>query len=54
MPSGGGIGSLMISAQQLLRMDRIMAGMLLVGLTGALLGALGQHIEARATRWRRA
>ncbi|MDD0974444.1 ABC transporter permease [Pseudomonas fontis] len=54
MPSGGGIGSLMIGAQQLLRMDLIMAGMLLVGLTGALLGALGQHIELRATRWRRA
>ncbi|MCU1721137.1 ABC transporter permease [Pseudomonas sp. 5P_5.1_Bac1] len=54
MPSGGGIGSLMIAAQQLLRMDQIMAGMLLVGFTGALLGALGQHIEARATRWRRA
>ncbi|MBM3107755.1 ABC transporter permease [Pseudomonas sp. V1] len=54
MPSGGGIGSLMIGAQQLLRMDLIMAGMLLVGLTGALLGALGQYIESRATRWRRA
>lgn len=54
MPSGGGIGSLMIGAQQLLRMDLIMAGMLLVGLTGALLGALGQHIESRTTRWRRA
>ncbi|WP_426427096.1 ABC transporter permease [Pseudomonas palmensis] len=54
MPSGGGIGSLMIGAQQLLRMDLIMAGMLLVGLTGALLGAVGQHIELRATRWRRA
>ena len=54
MPSGGGIGSLMIGAQQLLRMDLIMAAMLLVGLTGALLGALGQHIESRATRWRRA
>ncbi|QHF30102.1 ABC transporter permease [Pseudomonas sp. R32] len=54
MPSGGGIGSLMIGAQQLLRMDIIMAGMLLVGLTGALLGALGQHLELRATRWRRA
>lgn len=54
MPSGGGIGSLMIGAQQLLRMDLIMAGMLLVGLTGAVLGALGQHIELRATRWRRA
>ncbi|MNM75190.1 putative aliphatic sulfonates transport permease protein SsuC [compost metagenome] len=54
MPSGGGIGSLMIGAQQLLRMDIIMAGMLLVGLTGALLGAFGQHLELRATRWRRA
>ncbi|MGH8483876.1 MAG: ABC transporter permease, partial [Pseudomonas sp.] len=54
MPSGGGIGSLMIGAQQLLRMDLIMAAMLLVGLTGALLGAFGQYIEARATRWRRA
>lgn len=29
-------------------------GMLLVGLTGALLNALGQRIEARATRWRHA
>ena len=54
MPSDGGIGSLMIGAQQLLRMDLIMAGMLLVGLTGALLNALGQRIEARATRWRHA
>ncbi|BAP41568.1 ABC nitrate/sulfonate/bicarbonate transport system, permease component [Pseudomonas sp. StFLB209] len=54
MPSNGGIGSLMIGAQQLLRMDVIMAGMLLVGLTGALLNFLGQRIEARATRWRHA
>ena len=35
MPSNGGIGSLMIGAQQLLRMDTIFSGMLLVGLTGA-------------------
>jgi len=54
MPSDGGIGSLMIGAQQLFRMDLVSAGMLLVGLTGALLGALGQRIEARATRWRHA
>ncbi len=54
MPSNGGIGSLMIGAQQLFRMDLIGAGMLLVGLTGALLNALGQRIEARATRWRHA
>ena len=44
----------MIGAQQLFRMDLIGAGMLLVGLTGALLNALGQRIEARATRWRHA
>jgi sulfonate transport system permease protein len=54
MPSNGGIGSLMIGAQQLLRMDLIMSGMLLVGLTGALLNVLGQLIEVRATRWRHA
>jgi len=54
MPSNGGIGSQMIGAQQLLRMDLIMAGMLLVGLTGALLNLLGQLIETRATRWRHA
>ncbi|WP_242675304.1 ABC transporter permease [Phytopseudomonas dryadis] len=54
MPSNGGIGSLMISAQQLFRMDQVMAGMLLIGLTGALLNHLGQLIEARATRWRNA
>jgi sulfonate transport system permease protein len=54
MPSNGGIGSLMIGAQQLLRMDTIMSGMLLIGLTGAALNALGQRIEARATRWRHA
>ncbi|WP_454255029.1 ABC transporter permease [Pseudomonas sp. Marseille-Q8238] len=54
MPSNGGIGSLMIGAQQLFRMDQVLAGMLLVGLTGALLNTLGQRIEARATRWRNA
>ena len=54
MPSNGGIASLMIGAQELMRMDLIMSGMLLVGITGALLNALGQRIEARATRWRHA
>ncbi|MGL4318750.1 MAG: ABC transporter permease [Pseudomonas sp.] len=54
MPSDGGIASLMIGAQQLFRMDQVMAGMLLIGITGALLGSLGQLIEARATRWRTA
>ena len=54
MPSNGGIGSLMIGAQQLLRMDTILSGMLLVGLTGALLNLIGQRLETRATRWRNA
>ena len=54
MPSNGGIGALMIGAQQLLRMDVIMSGMLVVGLTGALINLLGQHLETRATRWRHA
>ncbi|ACO77055.1 ABC transporter, permease component [Azotobacter vinelandii CA] len=54
MPSDGGIGSLMIAAQQLFQMDRIMAAMSLIGLTGALINTLGQLIEARATRWRNA
>ncbi|MNY52287.1 putative aliphatic sulfonates transport permease protein SsuC [compost metagenome] len=54
MPSGGGIGSLMIGAQQLLRMDLIMSSMLLIGLTGALLNHIGQYLEQRAMQWRHA
>ncbi|WP_139113324.1 ABC transporter permease, partial [Pseudomonas sp. 34 E 7] len=54
MPSNGGIGSLMIGAQQLLRMDLIMSGMLLVGLTGATLNLIGQRLESRVTGWRHA
>lgn len=54
MPSDGGIASLMIGAQQLFRMDQVMAAMLLIGLIGALLGNLGQRLELRATRWRNA
>ncbi|MFP3449172.1 ABC transporter permease, partial [Pseudomonas sp. SIMBA_067] len=38
MPSDGGIASLMIGAQQLFRMDQVMAAMVLIGLVGALLG----------------
>ncbi|WP_328822761.1 ABC transporter permease [Pseudomonas sp. S31] len=54
MPSDGGIASLMLGAQQLFRMDQVMAAMLLIGLVGALLGTLGQRLESRATRWRTA
>lgn len=52
MPSNGGIGSLMIGAQQLLRSDQIISCMILIGLTGATLNSLGQILEKSATRWR--
>lgn len=52
MPSNGGIGSLMIGAQQLLRSDQIISCMLLIGLTGGALNTLGQVLEKSATRWR--
>ncbi|WP_409567257.1 ABC transporter permease [Pseudomonas sp.] len=54
MPSNGGIASLMLGAQQLFRMDQVMAAMLLIGVIGAALGHLGQRLESRATRWRTA
>ncbi|ATA22370.1 sulfonate transport system permease protein [Gibbsiella quercinecans] len=53
MSSGVGIGSLMINAQQLLDMPTIFCGMLLIGITGALLDKTGRVLEASATRWRR-
>jgi len=53
MSSGIGIGSLMINAQQLLDMPTIFTGMLLIGITGALLDKTGRVLEASATRWRR-
>lgn len=52
MRSGAGIGSLMINAQQLARMDVVIGSMLLVGLAGALLRIAGEKIEKHATRWR--
>lgn len=52
MPSDGGIGNLMIGAQQIFRMDTVMAAMLLIGLAGAAINALGSRLEARITRWR--
>jgi len=50
--SAVGIGSLMINAQQILRMDVLLSAMVLVGVTGALLRMLGERLEARTTRWR--
>lgn len=52
MPSNGGIGALMIGAEQLLRMDQILAAMLLISLAGAALGKLGHTLEHAATAWR--
>ncbi|WP_233970186.1 ABC transporter permease [Pectobacterium versatile] len=54
MSSGTGIGSLMINAQQLLDMPLIISGMLLIGLTGAVLDRVGLGLEQRMTRWRSA
>ncbi|MFC6378891.1 ABC transporter permease [Tatumella terrea] len=52
MSSGTGIGSLMFNAQQLLDMPTIICGMVLTGMTGALLDKAGRLLELRATRWR--
>ncbi len=47
-----GIGSFMISAQQLFKMDDVMAAMVLIGLTGAGIHKVGMQIEKLASRWR--
>ncbi|WP_394561780.1 ABC transporter permease [Aquipseudomonas alcaligenes] len=52
MNSGVGIGSYMVGAQQKFEMARVFAGMVLVGLLGALLAALGLRLERLASRWR--
>jgi sulfonate transport system permease protein len=52
MPSGIGIGSFMLDAQQLFRMDRLLSAAVVVGALGAALGWLGGRLESAATRWR--
>lgn len=52
MPSGVGIGSFMLDAQQLFRMDRLLSAAVVVGALGATFGWLGGRLEAAATRWR--
>ncbi len=54
MASSIGIGSLMINAQQLMNTETILAGVVLVSLTGAFLNLAGRALEGRATRWRTA
>ncbi|NIE62540.1 ABC transporter permease [Burkholderia sp. Ax-1719] len=52
MPSGVGLGTYMIDAQQLFRTDRLLAAAVTIGALGALFGWLGSRLEASATRWR--
>ena len=52
MPSDIGIGSFMLDAQQVFRMDRLLSAAVAVGALGAALGWLGGRLEAAATRWR--
>ncbi|WP_322048824.1 ABC transporter permease [Paraburkholderia sp. J67] len=52
MPSGVGLGTFMIDAQQLFRMDRLLAAAVTIGALGALFGWLGSRLEASVTRWR--
>jgi sulfonate transport system permease protein len=52
MPSGVGLGTFMIDAQQLFRMDRLLSAAAVIGGLGALFGWLGSRLEGAATRWR--
>ncbi|AYH03408.1 ABC transporter permease [Pectobacterium parmentieri] len=52
MPSGEGLGGMMIRAQQLLESDRIMAGVVLIAIVAALFSRLIALSERRLTRWR--
>jgi sulfonate transport system permease protein len=52
MPSGVGLGTFMIDAQQLFRMDRLLSAAVVIGGLGALFGWLGSRLEALATSWR--
>ncbi|WP_256590513.1 ABC transporter permease [Pseudomonas sp. LB-090624] len=47
-----GIGSYMIAAQQLFRIDDVMAAMVLIGITGAIIHKLGYQFERLASSWR--
>lgn len=52
IPSGVGLGGLMIRAQQLLASDRILAGVVLIALVAALFSRLITLVERRLTAWR--
>lgn len=52
IPSGAGLGGMMIRAQQLLASDRIIAGVVLIALVAALFSRLITFAERRLTAWR--
>jgi sulfonate transport system permease protein len=47
-----GIGNLMIDGRETFRMDKVLLGVLVVGLVGFALSALAERIESRVVRWR--
>jgi sulfonate transport system permease protein len=44
----------MINAEQLFRTDIVTSGMIVVGVTAAVIAMFGRWLEAYATRWRSA
>lgn len=47
-----GVGNLMIDGRETFRMDKVLLGVLVVGLVGFALSALAERIESRVVRWR--
>lgn len=47
-----GIGNLMTEGREALAMDKVLVGIVIVGLVGAALGALAQRLERHLLRWR--
>lgn len=47
-----GIGNLMIGGRETFRMDKVLLGVLVVGVVGFALSALAARVESRVVRWR--
>jgi sulfonate transport system permease protein len=47
-----GIGNLMIDGREQFRMDKVLLGVVVVGLVGFALSSLASHLESRWVRWR--
>lgn len=52
LTSGGGIGSYLIGARDLMQFDRLVAGVVVIGTVGYLMQAAGQVAEKHVLRWR--